>query len=249
MDRKFSKLPWTLIYDYLYEIGSELDRDTFGRKVLEKLDFLVPEATSFISFYLPTPSVPLIREAIGITAKEVDVYNQYYWTLNPQREAEFTVVTQTHWRDYRHTEFVTDYMTAIDIGHTMGMVIPSGTTPLCISASRPRRGSPFRPRVQRIFELIQPHLTNYYNILLKMDQLAKKQAYMELVNDCKSLSKRETEVAVLLCQKLTMLEIATKLMLSPRTVQTHIEHIKEKLGVRTRRELILKLTGTANSKI
>jgi ATP-dependent transcriptional regulator len=62
------------------------------------------------------------------------------------------------------------------------------------------------------------------------------------------LSKREAEVAALLCQRLSMFEIATKLALSPRTIQTYLENIKKKLGVRTKRELILKLIGEEESK-
>jgi DNA-binding CsgD family transcriptional regulator len=45
----------------------------------------------------------------------------------------------------------------------------------------------------------------------------------------------------LLCQRLTMTEIAAKLMLSPRTVQSYVENIKDKLGVRTKREILEKL--------
>ena len=45
------------------------------------------------------------------------------------------------------------------------------------------------------------------------------------------LTKREREVLTLLCQRLTDLEIAEQLFISPRTVMTHVSRIIAKLGV------------------
>jgi DNA-binding CsgD family transcriptional regulator/sugar lactone lactonase YvrE len=51
------------------------------------------------------------------------------------------------------------------------------------------------------------------------------------------LSRRESEVAGLVAQGLTNREIATKLFLSERTVDGHLEHVREKLGVNTRAQI------------
>ena len=48
------------------------------------------------------------------------------------------------------------------------------------------------------------------------------------------LSRREREVALLVAKGLTNREIAEALVLSERTVDAHVEHIRTKLGVRTR---------------
>jgi DNA-binding CsgD family transcriptional regulator len=93
-------------------------------------------------------------------------------------------------------------------------------------------------------EINIPHLKNLHNLQNTISVLKSNLIHpIELENNNRLLSKREAEVAELLCQRLTMSEIALKLALSPRTVQTYIENIKEKLGVRTKRELILKLIG------
>jgi DNA-binding CsgD family transcriptional regulator len=42
-------------------------------------------------------------------------------------------------------------------------------------------------------------------------------------------------------------EIATALFVSPRTVQKHLEHIFEKLGVRTRTEAVAVAFGRPSS--
>jgi two-component system response regulator NreC len=52
------------------------------------------------------------------------------------------------------------------------------------------------------------------------------------------LTVREVEVLRLIALGYTTVEIAHKLRLSPRTVETHREHIHRKLGVRTRAKLV-----------
>ena len=52
------------------------------------------------------------------------------------------------------------------------------------------------------------------------------------------LSPRELQIAELVAQGLTNLEIAQRLFISRRTAETHVDHIKDKLGVSTRAHLV-----------
>ncbi len=51
------------------------------------------------------------------------------------------------------------------------------------------------------------------------------------------LTRREREIAALVATGLTNREIATKLYLSVRTVEVHVDHVLTKLGFRTRTQL------------
>src|SRR5690242_6881375 len=51
------------------------------------------------------------------------------------------------------------------------------------------------------------------------------------------LSRREREVAALVVEGLTNKEIAARLFISERTVDGHLEHIREKLGVNNRAQI------------
>jgi DNA-binding NarL/FixJ family response regulator len=53
-----------------------------------------------------------------------------------------------------------------------------------------------------------------------------------------ALTSRELQVLRLLAGGRNQNEIAEELVISPRTVGTHIEHILEKLGVRSRSQAI-----------
>jgi DNA-binding CsgD family transcriptional regulator len=56
-----------------------------------------------------------------------------------------------------------------------------------------------------------------------------------------ALTPREQEVASLAARGWTNRTIAAELVISPETVKTHIHHILEKLGVRAKAELRLRL--------
>jgi DNA-binding CsgD family transcriptional regulator/sugar lactone lactonase YvrE len=60
------------------------------------------------------------------------------------------------------------------------------------------------------------------------------------------LSRREIEVARLVAEGLTNREIATRLFLSERTVDGHLEHVREKLGVNTRAQIATWVTRHAD---
>ncbi|MEV6388870.1 protein kinase domain-containing protein [Nocardia xishanensis] len=53
----------------------------------------------------------------------------------------------------------------------------------------------------------------------------------------RKLTKREREVAELIAQGLTNREIATRLVISPRTAQGHVEHLLTKLGFTSRAQI------------
>lgn len=55
-------------------------------------------------------------------------------------------------------------------------------------------------------------------------------------HDSSELSWRELEVLSLLCQRFTNQEMAQALFISPRTIESHVSHILNKLQVRNRRE-------------
>jgi non-specific serine/threonine protein kinase len=58
-------------------------------------------------------------------------------------------------------------------------------------------------------------------------------------NGAPFLTAREMQVASLIAEGLTNLEIATRLMMAARTADAHVEHIRNKLGLRTRAQIAI----------
>jgi DNA-binding CsgD family transcriptional regulator len=82
-----------------------------------------------------------------------------------------------------------------------------------------------------------------------MDRHLNSQGYRQLsargflvgIRSRDSLTERQTEIAELVLVGKSSREIAAQLSLSPRTVETHIGAIFNKLGVRSRVELVTSL--------
>jgi DNA-binding CsgD family transcriptional regulator len=84
--------------------------------------------------------------------------------------------------------------------------------------------------------------TSKQRLLLVLTQESKQQPLVAAPNTF-GLSKRQSDVAQWICNGKSNSEIAAILGISPRTVQKHVEHIFEKLGVESRIALAAFLNG------
>ena len=82
-------------------------------------------------------------------------------------------------------------------------------------------GRDFDERDRSLLSLLRPHL-------------ARLRSRWERRLHLPSLTERELDVLSLVAQGLTNREISRQLFISPATVRTHLEHIYDKLGVRSR---------------
>ena len=78
--------------------------------------------------------------------------------------------------------------------------------------------------------------------LTAADHLLRRIGAVERIAD--PLTPRESEVATLIAHALTNRQIARRLVLSERTVETHVRHILAKLGLRTRTEIATRDSRT-----
>jgi DNA-binding CsgD family transcriptional regulator len=87
-----------------------------------------------------------------------------------------------------------------------------------------RSGKNYTDRERTLLELVRPHLAR-----MRLNAESRRGVDASL-----GLSPREAEVLGWVARGKTNAEIATVLFISPQTVRKHLEHIFEKLGVRTR---------------
>jgi ATP/maltotriose-dependent transcriptional regulator MalT len=119
------------------------------------------------------------------------------------------------------TPFYAEVMRPLGIEHELKVFLtaPRGEARYFALAREP--GRDFDERDRGLLSLLRPHL----------DRL--RQAWEK--RRCEGvLTHRELEVLELVAQGLTNRQVAHALFISPATVRTHLEHIYEKLGVRTR---------------
>jgi DNA-binding CsgD family transcriptional regulator len=64
-----------------------------------------------------------------------------------------------------------------------------------------------------------------------------RQAHRTQASGWAALTATERRITDLICDGLTNREIAARLYISPRTVQSHVSHVLEKTGLRSRVEV------------
>ena len=92
-------------------------------------------------------------------------------------------------------------------------------------------------------ETISPEAQNLAAAETPAVQQGPDRSPAELVSDAHNLSQREREVLVLIMRGRNVPAIAEELVLSRNTVQTHVRHIYEQLGVHSRQELVAYVEG------
>ena len=75
-------------------------------------------------------------------------------------------------------------------------------------------------------------------LLIRVGRLVRRSAPLP-VAIASRLTRREREVLLLMAEGLDQRAVAARLVLSPKTVATHIEHILDKLGVHSRAQAVV----------
>jgi DNA-binding CsgD family transcriptional regulator len=251
MASRFS-VPWVKINDFIATIGAEPDLESLFKRALVELPRLIAHDQCFACFldivpHEVLPVVSLISRG-GPTAAHT-AYLERYWKMDSARPllTPATRLYSVDWlerrwsRDPFANEFVRGLM-RITMNAGIPLIANGGRSTMIFGLARSGAGT-LCSRDEAILAIIRPHLANLFALHKRRDCLPADLSYfsVEMLPACHLLSRREAEVATHLCRRLRVPEIATLLMISPRTVERHVQHIYEKLEVGSRRELLEKL--------
>jgi DNA-binding CsgD family transcriptional regulator len=151
--------------------------------------------------------------------------------------------------EFRRLDLYQEFFREVAVSYQMAVTIPSSNSVVIgIALNRTRRD--FSERDRAMLDVIRPHLAQSYRNAIERAALrvrteSAERALGSAPAAClASLTTREQEVLVLVADGKTNLQIADRLSLSARTVQKHLEHIYDKVGVRTRTGAAMKLAST-----
>ncbi|HOZ71260.1 MAG TPA: helix-turn-helix transcriptional regulator [Spirochaetales bacterium] len=169
-------------------------------------------------------------------------YNQYYRGVVPfigydairyARRGQDVV----RWVDYGETEFMRDFGRALDLAYGLSPFRP--TLPLNLSVQRSRRGPAFSADDCEALDALNAQMNNLLAVAERLGRAEYAPWTAERVRDAlPDLSRREAEVLALCAEPLSMAQVASALAIGRRTAETHLAHVFEKLGVRSRREAL-----------
>lgn len=133
---------------------------------------------------------------------------------------------------FREAPLYNDYYRRIGIDRVIAvpLYVDRG---LLVSFVLNRRGRDFSDREKALLDLVREPLAALYRHALSRDRAL----------EALPVTTRERQVLEWLAAGKTDREIGAILALSPRTVQKHLQHIYEKLGVETRTAAVMRALG------
>jgi DNA-binding CsgD family transcriptional regulator len=150
--------------------------------------------------------------------------------------------------EFRRLGLYQEFFGKLPISYQMAVTIPSSRE-LVIGIAVNRSAHDFSERDRAVLDLMRPHLVQAYRNAAERATLRERAETAEQAmssapgRQLSCLTKRERDVLVLVAEGKTNPQIAEHLRLSSRTVQKHLEHVYEKLEVRSRTAAAMRLAA------
>lgn len=222
-------------------------RGDFARFAVQLLPELVPsELTTLSVCDLDTGHRNVVCDQPGaISRRDLEVFDHYFFDHPLVREhgRNFSAVTRRiedliPGGAFQRTALFNDYYRAIRIDHVMAVPIHVDRRFL-VSFVVNRRGRGFSERDRDCIEAIRPQLGHLYRLSTSSSGCGEASLQADA-----SLTAREREVLEWLSAGKTDKDIASILMISPRTIHKHLQRIYEKLGVENRTAAVMRVIAT-----
>jgi DNA-binding CsgD family transcriptional regulator len=249
----YSKVPWVKVHDYLLTVGSCRTVRDFAMAACREVEKLIPYDTTACMHLLAGRTYFDVCLASACRSVATAEYNTYYRMRQPgvpgvggkHSEQALGLLMSSHvvdWRKLQYLEYATDFMLPYRMCKSLTHVIPAQQ--VALSVHRSRSSPDFKDADATVLGVLNQHLNTYWPLLVEREKAKPSTAREEsgLYSDLQGavrpgLTQRETEIALLLSERLSMPEIAGRLFISRRTVEKHAERIYAKLGVRKKAEV------------
>lgn len=168
-------------------------------------------------------------------------FNSHYcytapYVYNKNQQTIFPV----SWSDYGDIEYNRDFIEPLKIGYTIGLGVfdEKSDKEIVFCIHKSNEAEPFSNKDLKILKQIHPIIQNMFQRYKHLHSSSmNKLLPREISPGCRALSFREREILDYLVDRDSMKDIAIKLGISRRTVETHALHIYQKLCIASRSDL------------
>lgn len=244
-------------YSLVLECSQAHTPRSFTMKLLEQLQKFCPFDEA-VAFFLDANRKVSGQYAINIKGEWLDIYLNYYLrimdTMNPsinliQNVNETSNISFSKiidWKKYPRTEFINDYINERGLKYSYGFCFFDLNKAYRVVISLDRTSDkPFSEIEQTRFGLALPILNNMHRNFFYQGMDTEDDMIQSPLSQY-NLTARETEIANLLCQGMTVHNISEILFIAVTTTYKHIQHIYEKCGVSSQQELLVKVLNKKN---
>jgi DNA-binding CsgD family transcriptional regulator len=246
------------VLDFVAQVHAVGDMDTFARRAIAGIGALIPsDILTYNEIDTRQQRAYMVEHPAGvITASQVSTFERFagqhplirHYALTretrPRKISDFLTLSE-----FRRLDLYQEFFREVAVNYQMAVTIPSSNS-VVIGIALNRTTRDFSERDRAVLDVIRPHLAQSYRnaiertALRERTEAAERALWSAPAASLASLTSREQEVLVLVADGKTNGQIAGRLSLSPRTVQKHLEHIYDKVGVRTRTAAAMRLAPT-----
>jgi DNA-binding CsgD family transcriptional regulator len=244
-EKEAQELPWPAIHEYLVEVGSARTKRELLKKSVAGLSRIIPYDSCAGAFSVAWE----ILFADGLSGKEQHAYNEHYRIMHRQKYAKKRSASSSRSplvfcsrpsRAYENSEFYVDFARPNRLELFMAALAPNRG--ILLLPFRSRQGPGFTKKEACILEVVTVHVNNFYSIFSEYSMPASLSPTQDAILErFPQLTNRESQIGQLICGRLSTAEIASKLFVDVRTVETHLAHLYRKIGVQSKCAAISRL--------
>jgi DNA-binding CsgD family transcriptional regulator len=251
------------VLDFVCQVHAVGDMDTFPRRAIAGIDALIPsDILTYNEIDTRQQRAFMVDYPAGvITTSQLRTFERLAGQHPLIRHYELTRETRPRkisdflsLGEFRRLDLYQEFFRDVAVNYQMAVTIPSSTS-IVIGIALNRTQRDFSERDRAVLDVIRPHLAQSYRnaieraTLRERTEAAERALWSAPAVSLASLTSREQEVLGLVADGKTNFQIADRLALSPRTVQKHLEHIYDKVGVRSRTAAAMKLASSGRSPV
>jgi DNA-binding CsgD family transcriptional regulator len=238
LGRNSRNLPWRRINRFILKAQRAGTPEELDHVVLKEIEGLIPHRAWAACMRIDRDGA-FCQATTAERGVQKD-FNDYYHQCLPLQRDTLHRLPSVDWRPLEHTEYVRDFVRPAGVRYSACSAKP----PYAVVIQRGPDEPPFNATELSALEIVSEHLRCihhrlHYTAGLEQDRLWAAEA----VGTGYLLSRREREIARLLFRRMSAVEIAKVLGISPNTVYRHSANIYEKLGIRYRWELFERVFG------
>lgn len=248
---------YSRFHHFLLACGNNHEKYSFTTGIVKNLEKILTFDKARI-YYLNENGNIVDQYLYRTSKKDVDAYFEYYSTLSdnynirisarnwPEERmyGEGFTIPVRDWKYIRGDSFICEYVWPLGIRHSLGFVLyDTDRMPRSLYMIDKCSAPDFNRDGIQILSMALPHLNNLHKNFF-CPRSEPKPELPENDPGKNLLTKREQEIASMLCRDITPANISEKLHVTRATVYKHTHHIYEKLSVTNRQELMIKLMNS-----
>lgn len=244
----FTDSQWKLLDSLLLDLHTQNDIYLLQSHLLEQLDILIPHRRSFFDlctsqqgrliFFNPV-SLNMSKEELASYYKEYQDSDYVAWSFSNNNSVVYRDSDMISPAARENAAIYRQWMRPMDAYYSMGSTIISGQQMAgSITLFRSQDEGDFSDSELEMLRTINHHLSAHFTFLWPNGVSPNHSVDFPKIAERYSLSARENEIANLIADGLSNLEISQRLFISENTVKKHVNTLYRKLGINSRTQFL-----------